>query len=132
MARFKTAFASTAFIFSAFANASDKLDVAMLQRVADDMNKSLPTWQDRDTRLDKMTVGPGLAWTFDFTLVNAEFSKELADSFRTNSAPSVTRQFCSLPTTQFLIQQQVISKLRHSDRRGKTVSEIILDRDKCR
>jgi len=112
--------------------AQEKVDVAMLQRVAAGINQTLPKMQDQDTRFDRVSVGPGLTWTFAFTLVKLDYSKNLADSFKSNAAPTIVNQFCHLPLTQIFLEQGIASHLIHKDRHGKVVSDITLDRDRCR
>src|SRR5882724_11352202 len=55
-------------------HAQDTLD-ARLARVADNMNKQLPIMADAETRLDKVTAGPGSQLTYAFTLPNQSKSE---------------------------------------------------------
>jgi len=50
-------------------HAEGSLD-SRLARVADNMNQQLPIMADAETRLDKVTAGPGSQLTYAFTLPN--------------------------------------------------------------
>jgi hypothetical protein len=111
--------------------ADDKLDAAMLQEVADEMNRSLPSMQDEETRLDEVIVGPGLAWTYKFTLVNADSSPEVVEAVKRDYVPKLISKFCSLPATQVFLEENIETRMEHIDRNGKLVSSVILNREAC-
>jgi hypothetical protein len=111
--------------------AKDQVDEAMLQRVAAGINQSLPAMQDAESRLDKVVVGPGLSWTYKFTLVNVESTPAVVESLQTHYVPWLIKQFCSNPATQVFLEENIATRLEHVDRSGKVVSSVVLRRESC-
>jgi len=110
--------------------AGEPVNEAMLQRVASRMNKSLPQMESDNTRLDKITVGPGLTWTYNFTLVGLDDSHGTRKVIEAN-APSIISKFCSLPATKIFLENNIITHMQYTDHAGKLVSDVLLDRAKC-
>jgi hypothetical protein len=123
--------AAMAIALATSACAEDKVDVEMMQRVANDMNKSLPAMQDEETRLDKVVVGPGLAWTYKFTLVNVDSSPAVIETVKRDYVPELIKKFCSLPATQIFLEENIATRMEHADRGGKIVSSVVLSREAC-
>ncbi len=127
----RLAVATLAIALSAAACAEGNLDVAMMQRVASDMNKGLPAMQDEETRFDEVVVGPGLAWTYKFTLVNVDSSPAVVAMLKQDYLPGLIKTFCTLPATQIFLEEGIATRMEHADRKGQVLSSIVLSREAC-
>ena len=74
-------------------HAEGSLD-SRLARVAENMNKQLPIMADADTRLDKVTAGPGSQLTYAFTL------------------PAQSKSGLDLPAFEKTLRQNIINNYR--------------------
>ena len=69
--------------------------IESLQSSADEINEKCPMMLDKETRLDKVTVGPGLRMVYHETIVKYKSNDIDANWFSTNIRKELVRQVCS-------------------------------------
>lgn len=73
---------------------NEKDGISSLERIAETINAKAPMMVDKDTRLDKMTVGPGVRGVFHYTVINYP-SADLDPSWFTQELrPSLIKNSC--------------------------------------
>jgi hypothetical protein len=88
----------------------------VLVNMANSNNKQLPMTTSKDIRLDNITPGPGLRYTYYYTLVNAT-SQDVDDSnrmdFLQRQFQSAKYNYCSNPQIPFFLKNGVTTSFSY-------------------
>ena len=103
------------------------ISTAMLQGIADKFNKNLPM-EANGLRSEKITVGPGLEWTFSYTLLTRDNSQETSEFISDNLLAPLKKNLCSSD----LVLENVIYKLQFHDRTGNEIRTEQITLQDCR
>lgn len=106
--------------------------IRLLQITANEMNKSLPTMIDSDTRFDRVGTGPGRRITYVRTLVNYTANEMPARMLENLIGESIHNGVCSAPEMQIWLNDDVTIVYRYSDRHGNYIHQFIVNRESCR
>lgn len=102
-----------------------------LQRAAETLNKRMPMYPDKETVLNNVTTGPGLTFSYNYTLKNYRASDLKLDEFygwmRNNIAPKV----CGSPDVTKFLKNDVTVRYVYKGYDGATISNIPFTRRDC-
>ena len=79
---------------------------------------------DKITRLERVTVGPGLLITYIYTLVNIEASEIDANKFKKNFIPNITNKVCSSSELIHFFENKVGVYLEYRGRNNKRIGRV--------
>lgn len=120
------------------ANSDPKRHVANgaggLVKVARDLNNGLPRMVDNQTRIERVTAGPGPTLNFTFTLVKlslADFKPE-DPAFLAGVVADLKRQQCALAITKDMFERGATVHETWNGSDGRTVAELQLTPEKCK
>jgi hypothetical protein len=105
-------------------SAAPPADEKWLDETAGDMNRTLPKLIDPETRLDRVTAGPGKRLTYSYTLVNRESAKIDVEAFNAGMQPVLRTSVCGRPGMQALVKNGVTLVYSYRGSDGKFVSMI--------
>jgi hypothetical protein len=107
-----------------------KLSDIELNKIASELNKSLPMMVDRDTKL-KTTVGINGSIKYIYDLVN--YSKADFDTAAAKSAvqPMVTKAGCSNPDSRRLLNSNVNMEYIYSDYQSQYLFSFVVSKKIC-
>lgn len=116
----------------ASATSSERANV--LERLgsqAAEQKKGLPKQVDAETQWFDVTVGPGIAITYWYRLVN--YNGEALDSgkFRANVEPGLIRRVCAEGSMRKDLDQGAVYRFDYVGKDRIKVAEIEIDRRKC-
>ena len=97
---------------------------ARLARVAANMNQQLPMMADADTRLDKVTAGPGAQLTYAFTLPNQEKSGLDLPAFQQSLRQTIINNYKTNSSMDELRASKVKLACQYKDKNGDLIAEI--------
>ena len=106
-------------------HAKTPLDVR-LARVAANMNQQLPLMADPETRLDKVTAGPGSQLTYAFTLPNQDKSALDLPAFEKIIRQNLINNYKTNGSMDELRASQVKLAYQYKDKNGDFISEIVV------
>jgi len=97
---------------------------ARLARVAANMNQQLPMMINPETRLDKVTAGPGSQLTCIFTLPNQDKSALDLPAFEKTIRQNLINNYKTNSSMDELRAAQVKLDYQYKDKHGEFISEI--------
>jgi hypothetical protein len=112
-------------------DASKDQVIAMLQVTANQVNTSLPMMIDRDTRFERMGVGPGRRVTFMRTLIHYTVTEMPGQRLEELVGESIRNGVCSAPEMQVWLIDEVTIVYRYSDKNGTFIHRFMIDRQTC-
>jgi hypothetical protein len=98
---------------------------------ADELNQSLPSMIDKETRLDRVTVGSDAVLTYHYTFPNYEAEKLSSDWIRTELRPGVVRRVCNNEDMKPSLQYGGIYSYSYSGRDQKLIGSFQVSRGDC-
>ena len=98
---------------------------------ATSVNQKLPMMVDQNTRLDKMTVGPGPRAVYHYTFPTYTSIDIDANLLQTNLKPEVTRKVCASDDMKKSIQYGGIYVFEYSGNDGIQITSFQIDRNDC-
>ena len=101
-----------------------------LAETAEQINQSLPTTVDAETRLDKAVGGPGMLLTFQYTLVNYPSADKKRPSVSAASA-DLTTKACSDRATREMLGHGVSVAYVYSDSKGSEMFRSLVQPRHC-
>lgn len=101
-----------------------------LAETAEQINRSLPTTVDAETRLDKAVGGPGMLLTFHYTLVNYPSADKERPSVSAASA-DLTTKACSDRATREMLGHGVSVAYVYSDSKGSEMFRSLVQPRHC-
>ena len=104
---------------------------AELSAAANEVTRSAPKMLDADTRLDGAVAGPGLKFTFLYTLPNIESTKVAPGIFDAKIAPNVTNSACKSGPLKHFFDNNVSVFYSFRGKDGLQVGSVEVDRIKC-
>lgn len=109
----------------------DKKIIKGFTKAAKEVNRTAPTMIDKDTRLDRATVGPGAKATYHYSYPN--YSSQEIDSnwLQTNLRPVVTKNVCSNKKMKPSIEYGGIYVFSYSGNDGIEISSFQISLDDC-
>ncbi|HET8938484.1 MAG TPA: hypothetical protein VFN67_33800 [Polyangiales bacterium] len=103
-----------------------------LQAVAMQVNKDLPKMIDSETRFDRATVGPGLSFTYQFTLLKAaEMTPSQVGAVRSHLSQSLRTTVCDGTDLTPMLQANVTINYLYVDNQGARVMSFPFDAKRC-
>jgi len=99
---------------------------ARLARVAANMNEHLPLMADPETRLDKVTAGPGSQLTYAFTLPNQEKSALDLPAFEKTLRQNIISNYKTNSQMDEMRTSKVKLACLYKDKNGDIISEIVV------
>ncbi len=103
-----------------------------LKAAAEAINKQTPMMIDDDTRLDAAQDGPGLRFTYLYTLVNYSLSEINVEEFRNNLAPNIRKAVCENPELAVFYRNDVTVVYVYRDKNSMDVMEIEVPPTDCK
>ncbi len=107
-------------------NRTGSVEKALVQ-ASNELNKTVPTMVDPETRLDGTTAGPGKTFVYQYTLVNivkdATFD---AKALETAMRPIILEQYKTNPGLKSFRDTGVSMRYRYSDKNGVFITEIVI------
>ena len=99
---------------------------AMLVEAAQEINKTCPFLVDRDTRLDGTLAGPGMKFTYTYTMIN--YLREELDStaFRDYMVPQIVNNVRTHPEMARFREQKVTLVYDYKDKLGNLITSILV------
>ena len=113
------------------ANVSSPSIEAVLLSTANEVTRSAPQMIDAETRLDGAVAGPGLTFTYLYTLPNLESSQVQPGVFDASFTPKVKKAACASNYFSSFFDLNVTVKLEYRGKSGSRIGAIILDRKTC-
>jgi uncharacterized RDD family membrane protein YckC len=104
---------------------------AELLSAAKDVARTAPKMIDADTRLDGATAGPGLTFTYLYSLPNIESSQVQPGAFDTHLAPKVKEAACASNKLKPFFDNHVEVQYEYRGKDGSRIGTIVLDRETC-
>ena len=102
-----------------------------LEEAARQINQSTPTMIDEDTRMDKVTVGPGVRVTYHYTFPRYSSRDVDTDWLRQNLHPVVMKNVCNNKDMKLSIQYGATYAYSYSGNDGLRISSFTIDRNDC-
>ncbi len=90
-----------------------------------------PMMVDEDTRLEKVTVGPGPRVTYHYTIVKHPSQKIDPSILRRNLYPEIRNKVCTGEKMQVSLQYGAAYTYSYSGNDGVHVGSVDIDRDVC-
>jgi Zn-dependent protease with chaperone function len=104
---------------------------AEMSSAANEVTRSAPKMVDAETRLDGAVAGPGLKFTFLYTLPNIESTKVAPGVFDARVAPNVTSSACKSEPLKHLFENNVSVYYDFRGKDGIRIGVVEVDRFKC-
>ncbi|WP_220754884.1 hypothetical protein, partial [Shewanella sp. KT0246] len=98
---------------------------------AKQINDVGPRLIDDDTRLDGVSVGPGLRLTYHYTLLNYVTNDSTSKIIKSNFFSLVKERACLNSALKQTMQEGVEFVYSYSDSSGSSVKYLIIDKKKC-
>ena len=95
-----------------------------LTDVASDMNKTLPMSVDGETRLDSTAPGPGLKFTYVYTLLKHDKSELDVPSLEKSLKPKIVANYKTSPEMKQFRDMNVQLVYQYKDKNGESLFEI--------
>ncbi len=112
------------------ANSSTSIE-AELVAAANEVNRNTPSMIDPETRLDGAVAGPGLTFTYRYTLVTIEFSQIAPGVFEEKLAPFVEKSGCKSDQLKEFFNNNITVKYEYRDSKGIPVGTVELNKIRC-
>jgi hypothetical protein len=113
---------------------SQEIEVKLIEgfkKAAKQVNRNTPTMVDKDTRMDRATVGPGARVTYHHTFLNYT-SKDIDPNWlRTNLRPVVKKNVCANEDMKASLQYGGIYIFSYSGNDGIKIASFEIDRNDC-
>jgi hypothetical protein len=105
-----------------------------LQEAADSLNQNAPRMIDAQTRLDRVELGTGLVFTYEYTLVNQRMARlppESLDRFQRGIRQRLNKLACDEHKLDSLLRLANAVKYVYRDQDGTTVATAVLTSADC-
>jgi hypothetical protein len=105
-----------------------------LQEAADTLNQNAPRMIDAQTRLDRVELGAGLVFTYEYTLVNqrmAGLAPESLEGFQRQIRQRLNKLACEEHKLDSLLRLATAVKYVYRDRDGATVATVVMRSADC-
>lgn len=102
-----------------------------LKIAAHKVNQKLPVMVDKETRLDKATVGPGVRFVFHFTLPNHSLRDIDANKLQEFLKPNIAQKDCADKDMKKYLQDGGIYEYAYSGNDGVEITRFDIDRTDC-
>jgi hypothetical protein len=105
-----------------------------LQEAADSLNQNAPRMIDAQTRLDRVELGTGLVFTYEYTLVSqrmAGLAPESLERFQRGIRQRLNKLACEEHKLDSLLRLASAVKYVYRDRDGTTVATAVLKSADC-
>jgi hypothetical protein len=105
-----------------------------LQEAADSLNQNAPRMIDPQTRLDRVELGAGLVFTYEYTLLNqraAGFAPDNLERFQRQLRQRLNKMACEDHKLDGLLRLATAVKYVYRDRDGSTVATAVLRSADC-
>jgi hypothetical protein len=101
------------------------VDNALMQ-MAEEVNNSLPTMVDAETRLDATTAGPGKSFIYVYSLVN-RFKQDInIPSLQETMRPKILENYRTNEKMKYFRDENVELHYRYNDKNGALLFEIVV------
>lgn len=99
-------------------SAKDTVIKALLDKTANDLNKTCPMMVDSETRLDNVTVLPGKVFQYNYTIVN--YVKDSLDpvALQASLQPNMLNQIKTNPDLKLFRDNEVTLAYNYVDKNG--------------
>lgn len=99
-------------------SAKDTVIKALLDKTANELNKTCPMMVDSETRLDNATVLPGKVFQYNYTIIN--YVKDSIDpvSFEQSLRPNMLNQIKTNPELKLFRDNEVTLAYSYVDKNG--------------
>jgi hypothetical protein len=105
-----------------------------LQEAADSLNQNAPRMIDAQTRLDRVELGAGLVFTYEYTLVNqrmAGLAPENLEQFQRQLRQRLNKLACEEHKLDSLLRLATAVKYVYRDRDGAAVATAVMTSAEC-
>jgi hypothetical protein len=105
-----------------------------LQEAVDSLNQNAPRMIDAQTRLDRVELGAGLVFTYEYTLVNqhmAGLAPESLERFQRGIRQRLNKLACEEHKLDSLLRLATAVKYVYRDRDGTTVATAVMTSADC-
>ncbi len=103
----------------------------ILQVAVESLNKQTPMMVDNDTRLDSAHSGPGMRFTYNYTLVNYSIAEIDGEEFHHNLAPNIRKAVCEKPEMAVFFRNGITVVYAYRDKNGADITEIVVPPSDC-
>jgi len=106
----------------------------ILQEAADSLNQNAPRMVDAQTRLDRVELGAGLVFTYQYTLVNqrmAGLAPENPGRFQRQIRQGLNKSACEEHKLDTLLRLATAVKYVYHDRDGAAVATAVVTSADC-
>jgi len=110
--------------------ASNSMESQLLS-AANEVTRTSPKMIDAETRLDGAVAGPGLVFTYLFTLPNVKASDVQPGTFDSLLAPDIKKSGCSTLQLKPFFENGVLVKYEYRGSDGQRIGAVALDRISC-
>ncbi|HEY9032111.1 MAG TPA: hypothetical protein VIM93_12175 [Kangiella sp.] len=120
--------------FGASASTQDKIEAKLAEgfaKKAKEINATTPIMVDAQTRLDKVTAGPGALATYYYTFPNFSASEIDSNSFRSDLRNSVKSSVCASKEMKSSLVYGGKYKYIYAGKNGLTIVSFTFDRHDC-
>jgi hypothetical protein len=105
-----------------------------LQEAADSLNQNAPRMIDPQTRLDRVVLGAGLVFTYEYTLLNqraAGLAPDNLERFQRQIRQRLIKLTCDEHKLDALLRVATAVKYIYRDRDGATVATVVMKSADC-
>jgi hypothetical protein len=103
----------------------------VLVKVSAQMNKKLPMFVDKDTRLDSVSAVPGRHFIYHYTLVTFNSSDVTADKFHNVIRPRLKSRLCESAEMQNFLRNGVSISYLYRGKDGQPVGGAKFEPSEC-
>ena len=104
---------------------------AAYQKLASEINASLPATLDKNTRADNVTVTPGPVFTYNLTIVSANARDIDAAALIAKLRPTVTAGACSNPDMRVIFKDKVTVRYSYRGADGAFIARFDVTPTDC-
>jgi len=97
-----------------------------LAKLSKEMNSGLPKQIDKETRLDLTIAGPGIRFTYLYTLVNVSSNDINAGKFTAVMKPRILNSYKTAPDLAAFRRMQVELEYQYRDKNSNVVARIVI------
>lgn len=116
---------------SLFTGPADAGSVAVLNRVASEVNKGLPMMVDKETELTNVGALPGIL-VYHYRLVSVTSSEVIPEQLVDQLRPSAATRACTTPETrEGLLNRGVAMRFSYSDTNGAYITAFDVTSGSC-
>lgn len=110
----------------------EKVIIEGFEEAARIINRDAPVFVDKETKMDKATVGPGSRITYHHTLMNYSSTDVDAQWLKNNLLPIVKSNVCKNNNMRKALQHGGIYGYSYSGKDGVFITDFAISKDECR